>query len=78
MCAYSADKPEQGKSSFLEGMLTQSYDGQEEPHESCWRIGFTCAPGNISISKKPGGLQHWRLATKDLFVELWFVLYTVQ
>ena len=59
----SADRLEQGKSSFLEGILTQLHDRQEKPHESCRRIGFTCAPGNISISKKPGGLKQ-----KDIYL----------
>jgi len=73
----STDRPKQAKSSFLGGMLTQLHDGQEEPCESCRRIGFTCARVTFPYQKKPGGLQHWRFATKGhLFVKLWFVIHS--
>lgn len=75
MCAYFCRQTQTGKSSFLGGMLTELHDTQEKPRESCRRRGFTCAPGNISIPKKPGGLQHWRLATKTSIC--WALVYVI-
>lgn len=64
----SADLPEQGKNSFSWRMVSTV---------TCWTGGFTCAPGNISISKKPGSLQHWSLATKGhLFLSSGYVIHS--